>query len=586
MITNIFKTWWKLYNAVQQSSQHREVLKMARALLFRNRRLWHEYIAHLVRCGHQRGFLGELLQRMRDDPKAAMCIFDFKMKLEPKQFREDQRDYFGKRGFSFHGVAMLYLRKWYYFAHLVSNTSAQDVGMTASITESFLHLLRGIRAFDGIERIVMQSDQARNYTSTNLLCSIAAINRLNWEKRLGMPHVEMLVHSEVQEGHGHCDSFFAVAGAAIRRIIDEGTETLQLRTPADAVRILHEAIQRGTLLNTSAELVIIDVAHTKKVQQELRTGAKLKGTFMVADFGGNEDEFAVKAYRISGDLEYEKLRVPRVESSVASTGDLDGTRSEKPHCDTLPFTRACRSMSMMATVAPAVCAQVGGTDTAARESMAAMSRGRPMDVVSFCTEEGVRKIEAGEIHTITHHNCHRILAGLDIDDGLGKNPCNPEEDDEREMYTAEEDADDDEETEREEELEDGESPELEAEADQSMPRPAIPPDTTVDWDAFLTAKFARGWARRTPGFRSKKTSGKTDDENDVQCQSGPIDPAVREKLLEFFEEGATGGQKVNGGEAIERLVCRHNTPVWALPSVATINAFMSSQNYSRNHRKK
>lgn len=559
MIGKIFETWNDMYNMVERSSRHRELLRKAKLVLLRNRNLWFEYIAHLVRCRHQKEFLAGLHDLHIADPKVAVCILDFKMKLETRKFREDQRDHFGKRGMSFHGVAMHYMHTWFYFAQFAGNSSKQDVGMTASMVESFLHQIRDIMAFDRIERVILQSDQARNYGSPNLLYAIAAMNRLNSERELNLPHVDMLVHSEVQEGHGFCDSFFAVAGSAIRRIVDEGNTELQLRTPKDAVNILHTAISRGSLNRTTAELVDIDLTLARRLQQGLRGAAK--GTYMQAEFGHTSEEFAIVCRRLSADPMFDKFAVRYTEALQPATHEAETADKDESR---LPFSQARRSKSMAAMIA-----DLDPNESGKGPSQSRVLPGQKRDVISYCTEEGVRRIEHGEIQTITRHNCHRILAGLEKDEGVDMNPCVAVE--LHEGHAIEEIADDEEDADEEQESLD---------ADELGPQ--SPPGNPIDPAAFLAARFQYGWARRQPRSHAKRGRPTKDEgENDeLDLELGPIDAQVRRILHEFFEEGASG-HKVSGGEAIERLLTHHSMRLWMLPTDTTINAFMSSQKACR-----
>ena len=67
---------------------------------------YEEYLAHLMRTKHQ----GEYYQYVVDNlvPGEVAVIIDYKMKIELGQrVRENQREWFGKRGISLHGFFVI-----------------------------------------------------------------------------------------------------------------------------------------------------------------------------------------------------------------------------------------------------------------------------------------------------------------------------------------------------------------------------------------------------------------------------------------------------------------------------------------------
>ena len=65
-----------------------------------------EYLAHMVRTKHQGGYYRYVLSNLR--PGEIVVIIDYKMKVElGLRTRENQREWYGKRGISLHGFLVI-----------------------------------------------------------------------------------------------------------------------------------------------------------------------------------------------------------------------------------------------------------------------------------------------------------------------------------------------------------------------------------------------------------------------------------------------------------------------------------------------
>lgn len=65
-----------------------------------------EYLAHMVRTKHQGGYYRYVLSNLR--PGEIVVIIDYKMKVElGLRIRENQREWYGKRGISLHGFLVI-----------------------------------------------------------------------------------------------------------------------------------------------------------------------------------------------------------------------------------------------------------------------------------------------------------------------------------------------------------------------------------------------------------------------------------------------------------------------------------------------
>ena len=65
-----------------------------------------EYLAHLIRTKHQGGYYQYILDNLT--PGEIVVIIDYKMKVElGMRARENQREWYGKRGISLHGFFII-----------------------------------------------------------------------------------------------------------------------------------------------------------------------------------------------------------------------------------------------------------------------------------------------------------------------------------------------------------------------------------------------------------------------------------------------------------------------------------------------
>lgn len=65
-----------------------------------------EYLAHLIRTKHQGGYYQYILENLA--PGEIVIIIDYKMKVElGMRVRENQREWYGKRGISLHGFFVI-----------------------------------------------------------------------------------------------------------------------------------------------------------------------------------------------------------------------------------------------------------------------------------------------------------------------------------------------------------------------------------------------------------------------------------------------------------------------------------------------
>lgn len=506
---------------------------------------------------------------------------------------------------------MRYMKRWYYFSHVAENTNAQDVGMTASICEAFLHSLAEQTRFDRIRKIVLQSDQAQNYASNTLLFCLAHINRVTRLLDIPRPMLVRYVHTEVQEGHAECDRFFAVAGKVLRDGVmtedNEGDlEKSDLNTGENAVHILGAAIQRGSLKNAAAELIHIDVERMCIMIKALQCQTKLKGLKMDTEFLGAPD-FKFVSRECSGDLEYTQMQLTS-EAQASRKGEHDNKSSrlaqgrttllEPTRCEgCLPFSGATRSdifSSATTTTENREISTQSATENDVQHSESVADNGHESnheerrDLLQYCVSRGVSTLSSGGSFIITPQDCHELLASLcaarhdesEVPD-LAQRPAPGPEPNVSPAELEVMDWGDEQDEEDANEV----GPEIlpsaidndvlsggshEVDGDTACPNRPDPEldddtdnvddsDTPSDWKSFAAAHFSLGWARRVGTRGRKRRRPMADDSGEDEKATDFLDDMslserVRERLKEFYAEGVRDpANRETAGAALQRL---------------------------------
>ena len=177
------------------------------------------YMGHVQRVVSAQRRLKELVQDVKGGcGKRAHVVIDFQMKHRPLYWREATLLYYGKRGISFHGSALVVPGpnnsvQLLYFDHVIDGESKQDVGMVLSILDALFAEVK--RQCPGVESCTVQSDGAAaycNHTLPLLLTPLASSHGLR---------VPSFVHSETQDGKGIIDAHFQRVNNHIRTYVTE-----------------------------------------------------------------------------------------------------------------------------------------------------------------------------------------------------------------------------------------------------------------------------------------------------------------------------------------------------------------------------
>lgn len=204
----------------------------------------------------------ELQQEIKrnESQTKVLLLMDFKMKFEPVVYTEKTVDFFGKRGLSWHGVVAIYSDgtggiKHLYIDQIVGNNSKQDKISVLSMYDAALARVK--RNIPTVERVFVLSDNARCYQ--NHLLPIMIHFFITKGHSLSL---EILLHSETQDGKLLVDTHFAVAMMHVCRYVDKGNS---VKTPSQLVTAINSD---GGVANTVADLVYIDREHVNLVKWE------------------------------------------------------------------------------------------------------------------------------------------------------------------------------------------------------------------------------------------------------------------------------------------------------------------------------
>ncbi|KAK3721866.1 hypothetical protein QZH41_011502, partial [Actinostola sp. cb2023] len=172
-----------------------------------------EWKAHVLRANHQDVAKSDIIDSL--NVNQVFLIMDWAMKFLPSSFRETQRDWFGKKGKSWHvTVAITKDEKGEIetrtYIH-VFNQCVQNWFAVASIVEDTMHTLRS--TMPNLKSAFLRSDNAGCYHTAFLLLSLPGLG-----KRSGI-NILRYDFSDPQAGKDICDRRIATVKSHMRRYI-------------------------------------------------------------------------------------------------------------------------------------------------------------------------------------------------------------------------------------------------------------------------------------------------------------------------------------------------------------------------------
>ena len=189
------------------------------------------YVAHIARCEWERLTLRRLMSGLAEDE--FLIITDWKMKLLMLLYRESMSSFFGKRGISLLGFAVVRKNpdeeyKIEFHDYITDDTCEDSIAVMAAIS-GLLKMLEINHEFDGKTKFRVYSDSAgcfssnallhflsKTSTTTRFICIESAISEAGEGKTFLDAHFSYLkafLENSVLEGKGSMDVIDAETAA-------------------------------------------------------------------------------------------------------------------------------------------------------------------------------------------------------------------------------------------------------------------------------------------------------------------------------------------------------------------------------------
>ncbi|XP_071126479.1 uncharacterized protein [Mytilus edulis] len=168
---------------------------------------------HIIRSRNQGAAKSDLLDSLEESE--VVIVLDWAMKYLPRRYREDQSNWYAKRGISWHiGVAFRRTGgnlQSLTFVHIFHSQISQDSVTTTSVILDIVEDLN--TKYEDISKVHLWSDNAGCYKCTDTINAIAMSGK-----------IAAYNFCEAQDGKGACDRTAATLKAGIRRYINEGND--------------------------------------------------------------------------------------------------------------------------------------------------------------------------------------------------------------------------------------------------------------------------------------------------------------------------------------------------------------------------
>lgn len=251
----------------------------------------HSWKAHQLRCVRQDTARTACLSALNET--SVLITQDWAMKFLPLKYRENQSDWYGKRGISWHisviARKMRGLLESQSFVHIVENTS-QDSSVVVRIIE---HTLRSLKEENPrINRAFLRQDNAGCYHSSAV---IASCTLMKANTGIDVCRVDF---SDPQGGKGACDRKAATIKAHVRRYVNEGHDVQNA-----------EQLQTAILSNGGVTGVRVTVVNAAVSACELPQ-VKLDGISTLNNFEYCKDKLTVwRAFNVGNGREISQTKV-------------------------------------------------------------------------------------------------------------------------------------------------------------------------------------------------------------------------------------------------------------------------------------
>ena len=214
------------------------------------------YMSHRLRAKVQFAAIKTIYQDLTSN--RCLLVFDHKQKVLPRQFREGQVDYFGKRGMSLLGA--MFVRRvdrkikdeivsgleYRYIDCVMEHYSAQDSVQVLSTIKLVIEYLR--ITYPCINSITLQSDNASCFATHD---NIPFVYHLNKDMARNNYHIRIdrWIYTEAQTGKGRLDTHFSYVNTVFDSFVADGNDILTERDIYQALNF------QGGILGTTTLLI-------------------------------------------------------------------------------------------------------------------------------------------------------------------------------------------------------------------------------------------------------------------------------------------------------------------------------------------
>ncbi|XP_063427080.1 uncharacterized protein LOC134710627 [Mytilus trossulus] len=204
---------------------------------------------HIVRSRNQDGAKSKLLENMLTSE--VFLVFDWAMKYLPRRYREDQSNWFAKRGINWH-ISIVFHKtendlESLGFVHIFQNQISQDSRTTSAV---ILDTIRSVKEkYPQMDGLHLWSDNAGCYKSTETISALfhsGEITSYNF--------------CEAQDGKGACDRTAATLKSGIRRYLNQGHDVVTASQMKTAIETTAKNIKYVVKVVDFKDLVPVSVA--------------------------------------------------------------------------------------------------------------------------------------------------------------------------------------------------------------------------------------------------------------------------------------------------------------------------------------
>lgn len=201
------------------SSEERDTLKSEISTITDN---LSKYISHLIRGKYQRDCYMKEVANL--EPGQAVGVSDYMMKLMFRRLYEPQKEWFGKKGASVHGVMFLYREKeggpilTEYHDTFSETDDTQNWFFSASCLQESVKNLKSLHP--EIKSLSLWSDNGSHYKNSSLIIWLQKLCELTGIQ------LKRFSNFEAQKGKTKLDSHYATLKFALRQHMKEGKSVL------------------------------------------------------------------------------------------------------------------------------------------------------------------------------------------------------------------------------------------------------------------------------------------------------------------------------------------------------------------------